>query len=129
MARVKTTLGIPSNSPCQTPTQSDVLPDCAATVVEAMIRAQRVRCMRILLGSRPRRAWTGHPQFSCVLGSSVPAQAPYLVAWMGHPRFADRPWFQVCFATAMVASDPPRPMVSTADDGTITIDPRSLMAS
>src|SRR5215469_1763470 len=34
-----------------------------------------------------------------------------------------------CFASDAVASEPPSPMVSTADDGTMTIDPRSLIAS
>ena len=32
-------------------------------------------------------------------------------------------------ASAVVASIPPNPMVSTADEGTMTIDPFSLMAS
>ena len=34
-----------------------------------------------------------------------------------------------CLPSDAVASDPPRPIVSTADDGTITIEPRSLIAS
>ena len=34
-----------------------------------------------------------------------------------------------CLLSAAVPSRPPRPMVSTADDGTITIEPFSFMAS
>src|SRR5437762_2989957 len=43
-------------------------------------------------------------------------------------RFAPLYYF-TCPASAVVPSIPPRPIVSTADDGTITIEPFSLMAS
>ncbi len=37
--------------------------------------------------------------------------------------------YPCCFAMAAVANDPPSPMVSTAEEGTITMEPLSLIAS
>ena len=37
--------------------------------------------------------------------------------------------YPCCLAIEAVANDPPSPMVSTAEDGTMTIEPLSLIAS
>ena len=41
------------------------------------------------------------------------------------PRYS----FGTCPLSAVIPDNPPRPIVSTADDGTITIEPFSLIAS